>query len=345
MTRSEEEIAEQICSRLTSPANKLEGGFARDIINSVAYELANIENTQIELMLNRAFVTTATGRYLDMVGSDYGIERRESSPSIVELTITGNKGAIVNSSVKAIYNNLIFTIQEYKRIPEDGEVSVKAMCETKGTIGNVPADTITEFITVYEGLKTVNNPKPAYDGFDREDDETYRQRILDYLAEDATNANAAQYEKWAREVVGVQKAVVKSAEVMGAGNVGVYISAINANVSNELILAVKEHIQSVQPINATIIVNAMNYVDMNVDAKVVLKAGFDPYDIEEEFKKSFSEYLVGVDNTVSYFRVSEILFNLEGVEDVIEYTLNGGTESIVLADTDYPVVGECNVHL
>lgn len=339
----QEQIQERINSRLTMDANLLEGGFSQQIIGSVAYEFANVEETELNTIADRAFVATANGEYLDRVGSDYGLPRRESENAIVYLEITGDQFAVINQNVKAVYNNLVFTVQEYKKINSSGVALVRAKCETTGTIGNVPANTIKEFLTDYVGLKTVNNPQAAYDGFDREDDEIYRQRILDYLKEDATNANAAQYEKWAREVVGVQKAVIKSAEVMGAGNVGVYISAIDADVSEDLKKAVFDHIDEVQPINATVIVDALNYIDVNINATLVLKDGFTPTDVKDELEVALKQYLPTVDNTVSYFKISELLFDCSGVEDVVDYTLNGFSESINLLDTDYPVIGEVTI--
>lgn len=339
----QEQIQERINSRLTMDANLLEGGFSQQIIGSVAYEFANVEETELNAIADRAFVATANGEYLDRVGSDYGLPRRESENAIVYLEITGDQFAVINQNVKAVYNNLVFTVQEYKKINSSGVALVKAKCETTGTIGNVPVNTIKEFLTDYAGLKTVNNPEPAYDGYDREDDEIYRQRILDYLKEDATNANAAQYEKWAREVVGVQKAVIKSAEVMGAGNVGVYISAIDADVSEDLKKAVFDHIDEVQPINATVIVDALNYIDVNINATLVLKDGFTPTDVKDELEVALKQYLPTVDNTVSYFKISELLFDCSGVEDVVDYTLNGFSESINLLDTDYPVIGEVTI--
>lgn len=339
----EQDIKDRINSRLTMTANLLEGGFSQDIIGSVAYELANIKETELDTIADRCFVKTATGDDLDKVGADYGLPRRESVAAVVYLQIEGDQYAIINNQVKAIYNNLVYTVQEYKKINSSGVATVKAQCETVGTIGNVPAETITQFVTQYEGLRTVTNPEPAFDGFDREDDEIYRQRILDYLAEDATNANEAQYNKWAREVEGVEKAVIKSAETMGAGNVGVYISAIGTTVSDELKQNVKEYIESVQPINATVIVNGLEYVDINVTATVVLKDGFEVTDVKDEFTVLLKQYLPTVDNSVSYLRISDLLFSCSGVEDVTDYTLNGGKVSIQIEDTQYANVGEINV--
>jgi uncharacterized phage protein gp47/JayE len=339
----QEEIIKRISERLKIEANLLEGGFAQDIIGSVSYELANITETELNKIADKAFVATAQGEDLDRVGADYGIERREDAPAIVYLDIEGDEFAVINQTVKAVYNNLVFTVQEYKKINSSGVARVKAKCETMGTIGNVPANTITEFLTDYAGLKTVNNPEPSYDGFDKEDDEIYRQRIKDYLASDSANCNKQQYETWAREVTGVLKAVVKGAEDMGAGNVGVFISAIDSIVSEELKQAVYSYINEKQFINATLIVDSLNYINIDVSANVIVKEGYSNIDIMDEFKIKLKDYLNAVEKIVSYFKISELLFDCQGVEDVTDYTLNGSADSVDLQETDFAVIGEVQI--
>ena len=339
----QEEIIKRINERLNIDANLMEGGFAQDIIGSIAYELANITETELDRIADKAFVETAQGDDLDRVGADYGIERREEAPAIVYLEITGDEFAVINQNVKAVYNNLVFTVQEYKKINSSGVATVKAKCETMGVIGNVPANTITEFLTDYAGLKTVTNPEPSYDGFNREDDEIYRQRIKDYLASDSANCNKAQYEAWAREVTGVLKAVVKGAEDMGAGNVGVFISAIDATVSEDLKQAVYDYINERQFINATLIVDSLNYINIDVTANVILKEGYSNIDVMDAFKIKLKDYLNAVEKVVSYFKISELLFDCAGVEDVTDYTLNGKADSVTLQETDFAVVGEVQI--
>lgn len=341
---TQEEIQERITNRLTIEANKLEGGFAQDIIGSTSFELANIYQTDIVNLIDRAFVLTAKGDDLDKLGADYGIPRREAQAAIVDLEITGEEFSIINQDIKAIYNNLVFTVQEFKKINSSGVALVRAACDTKGIIGNVEANTITQFLTDYQGLKTVTNPKASYDGFDKEDDEIYRQRILDYLADESANCNKAQYQKWAREVIGVQKAVVKSAdEGAGAGNVGVYISAIDSTVSEDLLKSVHDYINEKQFINATVVVESLNYIPMDIWAQLKIKEGYTETDIKDEFLIALRQYLPTVEKTVSYFKISELLFDCEGVEDVIDYTLNSGVESVNLGTTDYATIGEVQI--
>lgn len=341
---TQEDIITRINNRLTMSANRTEGGFSQDIIGSVAYELANIYDTELENIANKTFVSTApTMEDLDRVAADYGMEHKQATNAVVYLEITGVQGTIVNQNIKATYNDIVFTVTELATIGSTGKVVVRAQCDTAGSVGNVDADTITEFVMNYDGLISVNNPEPAYDGFDEEGLEEFRARVKLYLAEEAVNCNEAQYKLWALEVPGVKTATVKGAETAGAGKVGVYISSTTGTVSSELIDAVGEYIDERQFINATVEVHALTTVSINTVATVTLLNGYTIDSVIQEYTETLTKYLETVTNTVSYFRASDILFACTGVEDVRSFTLNGDEESIVISDTSIAEVGGVNI--
>lgn len=344
---TQEDIITRINNRLTMSANKTEGGFSQDIIGSVAYELANIYDTELNDIADKCFVATAAGDDLDRVASDYGMVRRQSQKAIVYLQITGTVGAIINQSVKAIYNNLVYVVTELKQIDSTGVAMVKAQCETSGSVGNVEANTITQFAMGYEGLISVTNPEPAYDGFDTEDDDTFRARIMLYLSEDAVNCNEAQYKQWALEVAGVKSVVIHDASHLevGAGYVGVYISSTTGTVSEELKQAVKSYIEKRQFINAEVKMFAITNVSIDTTATVVLANDYTASGVEQEYTELLERYFEGLTVTVSYLKCSDILFSCSGVVDIVSFKLNNDEESISLLDTDIAVVGEVTINV
>lgn len=113
---TQEDIQDQINSRLKIDANLLEGGFSQDIIGSVSYELANIKDTELDAIADRCFIATAQNDDLDKGGGNYGVPRREEAAAIVYLEITGDQYAVINQTVKAVFNNLVYTVQEYKKL-------------------------------------------------------------------------------------------------------------------------------------------------------------------------------------------------------------------------------------
>ncbi|MCM1339387.1 MAG: hypothetical protein NC191_06925, partial [Muribaculaceae bacterium] len=70
---------------------------------------------------------------------------------------------------------------------------------------------------------------------------------------------------------------------------------------------------------------------------------WEPSDVEEELSEFIRAYLPTTESVVSYFRILEFLFQCSGVEDVTEFTLNGGQVSIDISDTEYPVLGEVSI--
>jgi hypothetical protein len=82
---------------------------------------------------------------------------------------------------------------------------------------------------------------------------------------------------------------------------------------------------------------------MDIWAQLKIKEGYTETDIKDEFLITLRQYLPTVEKTVSYFKISELLFDCEGVEDVIDYTLNGGVESVNLSTTDYATIGEVQI--
>lgn len=216
-------------------------------------------------------------------------------------------------------------------------------CLTKGNIGNIKQGTLTEFYDKYEGFENaqITNENSGYNGFEEETTEEFRERILTYLRDDAANSNMADYSWWAKEVAGVKNVIVEDATEAGAGNVNVYISAMNnLEVSKELIASVKEKIQSEQIINANLNVLPLEYLKINITADIKLKEGFEKGTVESKFIALVENYLSKLPSFVSYLYISNLFFETEGIEDVSNYLLNSGTESINISKLQVPVVGE-----
>jgi hypothetical protein len=84
-------------------------------------------------------------------------------------------------------------------------------------------------------------------------------------------------------------------------------------------------------------------MDIDTEATIVLKSGYTLADVIQEYSLALAEYLENAVNIVSYFKASDLLFACSGVQDVTDFSLNGGTDSIDIDETDYPVVGEVDI--
>lgn len=331
-------------SQLKLGENKTEGTFGQDIIGAVGYELAAVKETQIDTLLDRAFATTATGDDLDLCGADVGLDRKQATFATVNVRITGYSGQVVGTDVKITYKNLTFTSTENKNISEDGSVDVIFKCDTAGADGNIKEGAIFDFVGSYYGLTSATSISSGEGGSDKESDEDYRERILFKIRSEASSGNIAHYKLWAESVDGVGKALILPLW-NGNGTVKVLISTPDkTNPSGDLLQRVRDYIADNAPIGATVTVASVEYVDVNVVANVVLNDSGSTTTVKQEFTEFLKKYLDTAELAVSYLRMSDLLFSCTGVEDVTDYTLNGGKVSIILEETQVARAGTVTIN-
>lgn len=326
-------------ARLKLQENKTEGTFGQDIIGAVGYEFSAVQETQIDTLLNRAFATTATGDDLDLCGADVGLDRKQATYATVPVRVEGYPNQMVGTDVKITFSNLVFTCTENKNIPEEGFVDVTFKCDSPGVDGNVDEGTVFDFVGSYYGLTSAVATGDGAGGTDKESDDDYRERILFKIRSEASSGNKAHYQLWAESVDGVGKAIILPLW-NGNGTVKVLISTPDkTDPTEELLQRVSDYIEDNAPIGATVTVASVDYVDIDITADCVIDESGSTTTVKAEFSEYLKNYLDTADLTVSYLRMSDLLFNCKGVEDITNYTMNGGKVSINLAQTEVARVG------
>lgn len=332
------DILERMKERLETEADRREGTWTADNLQAVANELARIYEEDIDSILPQAFVMTASGRHLDSCCSDYGITRREATAAEVMVEVSGEAGTYYGLQVFS--GELSFTIPGQFSISHDGIVTVRAVCDQTGDIGNVAAGSIDRAGSAR--ITKVCNAEAAAGGFDTESDEALRERTLEHIRTPANSGNIAHYVQWAKEVSGVAKVKVYDL-ARGPGTVDVVIIADNNEAApQKLIEAVEKHIESQRPIGADVKVISGEAIDINVEADVVVKAGYTAESIQNSFYellKTYCEKIAFQSRIISYLGMVNILFDCEGVTDVSSFLMNGKNQSIHLSERQFPVAG------
>lgn len=337
---SKDDYVADMNAQLTLDENKMEGTFGQDIINTVGYEMAVQKDTQIDPMIDRAFVTTATGEDLDLAGADNGLPRKEATYAQVLVRVSGLEDQVVSSSVKISYGEVVFTAMEAKTIPAAGYIDVYFQCNNAGSVGNVANGTVFTFDGNYYGLTSAIAVSKGIGGADREDNESYRERLLYKIQNEASSGNEAHYKSWAESVDGVASAKIVPLW-NGNGTVKVLISTPDKSTPTQtLIDNVAAYIETQKPIGATVTVDSIDYVDINVTATVTLSDIGSISNVTNEFNELLTAYLATYGlTTISYLRIADLLLQCTGVLDVQSYTLNGGVQSITLTSTQIARVG------
>lgn len=340
MSRTFKEILDAMKARIDTEADRREGTWTADNLQAVANELARIYEEDIDTILPQAFVMSAKGKNLDSCCSDYGITRRPATAAEVIVQIQGEPGTF--SWVRLSAGDLSFTVQDTFTIPRSetgrGTVSVRAVCDQVGDIGNVAAGSIDK--AEDKRIAKVTNLQAAEGGFDTETDDALRERTLEHIRMPANSGNIAHYVQWAKEVPGVAKVRVYDL-ARGPGTVDVVVIADGNEVApQKLIEAVEENIERQRPIGADVDVLSGQAVDINVTADVIIKEGYTSESIRAKFYtllEAHCETIAFQSHIISYLGMVNILFDCPGVVDIVDFTLNGQSTSLHLLERQFPV--------
>lgn len=353
-------VLQRMCGGLQNPANKLEGGFCMDNLQAVAEELARLDLMEVKPIPDRLLLDTAEGEYLDRKALDYNETRNPAEAAVGNLQFTGEPGTAIPSGTEVLYGSLVFETTAAAQISAEGFCEVGARCQTDGTVGNVAANTITVLRVAIDGVKSVTNTAPFGGGTQAESDDSFRSRILEKIRQPITSGNRNHYIYWAKQVSGVGGAKCLGAEVCGSAKVQVIILSDQYTAPDDVILGnVKTHIEEERQIGADVTVVAATPKATNVEVTVVVASGYSLVDIRQNVQTALQRYVDSVNredfstpptlkdeerqSTISYYRIGDLIFGVEGVADIINYTLNGGLTSLASDYEEYFSLGEVSV--
>ena len=261
------------------------------------------------------------------------------------------------------------------------EIDVRAV--KGGLAGNVAADTIKLMASPISEISYVTNPEPMTGGTDTETDEDYAARILEVMRNSLSMTGCvADYIRWAKEVAAVGHVVVEPEwddptlpehfhylDAYGgrrcAGAVRLIIADSNGMPANQQILdAVYLHIAGIDeydinrkmPIGAHLTVVAPEDFRVDISARLLLEEDESIEAVVQRFKQRILVYWAAVANDaasdymghegcIRWVQVGAILAKTDGVRDYTGLTINGTSENIPIAYTQYPVTGEVNLYV
>lgn len=328
-----------------NPAESVEGTFSFDNLsaNSVEFEKAYAE---MALMMEAAFPQTSWGQYLDNLAEELGgLERRQATSSIVDLTIGGTAGTNVQAgALFATESGIQFATNELVILDKTGSGTVKASAVVPGTSGNVSTGTIVKIPVSIYGVTSVTNQADASDGYDEETDSELLNRLLFKLRNPVTSGNVNHYIEWASSVSGVGSVYVKPLW-NGAGTVKVIIvNNKNDKASDELINTVKKYIDSVRPIGADVTVTTPDYTEITVKANIAVSDGYTDT-VKDVLTQALDKYFnsVGIQGTVSIAKVGKVMLDTGAITDYESLTLNGDNKNISMDTGHLPRLGSLEV--
>lgn len=193
-----------------------EGSEIRNLLESIAVDLYSLMEDNYEVS-KIAFIPTAYGEWLDNHGANplIKLERNQGTEAVGLVTfsipnaVTSDTVISEDTIIVSSENNLEYATDS-ECVIKAGDTSADAFvtCLTVGTDGNSPANTLTIIDdNNIDNSVSVTNAEALLGGTDYEDDDTYRQRLLDFVRQDDFGS-IGYYEKLGNNVEGVHDIIL-----------------------------------------------------------------------------------------------------------------------------------------
>lgn len=347
-------IQSRMMNNLPVDISDMPADFPYDFTMPTAIEISRLIQYNLTRTLMLMFPMWAWGEWLDLHGVSAKVTRKQASRASGHVTVTGIAGTIIEEGTvfctegTTDVESVEFATTEEATIPEQGTVNIPVASVLTGATYNVTRNTVTLQKQPNENITSVTNENPIRGGTDEEDDDTYRERILEKLrsAEVSFVGCDADYVRWAKEVPGVGSAVVEP-EWKGPGTVKVVVADPDGSAVGEetlkavenYIVSPKDRLKRLAPIGASVTISTVQDMTMKYRAVIELESNYSVDNVKEAFLSALKTYYrTAKDNEeIRYTVVSALLSNTAGVIDFSGLKINSGTDNIAVAADYYPV--------
>jgi len=348
----------RMLEKLPVEIDRTEGGFLWDFTRPTALVISEMLQYYLPETIKLAFPDWSSGIYLDMIGKLARVWRRPATFAKVILHLEGFEGTVIpagtlfaTESLNGV-SSIEFTSDVDVVLDEEGEADVPATAVEEGIESNVAAWTITVMPDPVSGLTDVTNPEKATGGYDEEDDETFRERILEALRniDSSYIANDADFVRWAREVSGVGECIVVTEELDPGIVKLVLVDVYGKPASERLINEVYNHIVSpddrmkrlLPTGSCKLIVAPAEIVVVNYTCSGIILEDATIDEVLEAFAALLPVVYSAAkaQGVLRYNNIRPLLKQIVGVKDFDDFLMNGSHSNIRLASSEYADTGE-----
>ncbi len=351
---SYETLMERKLDMVDDRRDKRQGSLIYDALAPNAAETAAFY-TELELLEDRTFADTAVGDDLTRRAAERGILRKDA----VKATFYGSF-LDENGGEFIVRKGARFFLEEFYYVIIDKETDGRYVleCETAGACGNQYLGNLVPIETMI-GLAEATLTELRTDGEDEEADEELRKRYFASFEADAFGGNVADYR---RKVSSLQNVGgVKVYPVwQGGGTVKVVIidqgwrspgetelAALQAQIDPEK----RGEGYGIAPIGHRVTVEGVTEVPCSITLGMTLAEEAVQETVLEGMRKNFETYLEEMrknwaDSTQLTVRISYLesrALETDGVVDVFDCCINGGSGNLILGENEVPVLAEIGV--
>lgn len=344
-----------------------QGSIFYDAVSGILIKIAKLY-TDLDLVFELTQVDTATGGYLDIKASEYGVVRQSATKAQYYVDFEGMTPEI---------GERFFTDGSYyilKSADDDGVLYLEA--ETAGVAGNyVYKGTAAVPVSNIQGLTSAAFGAVKEYGTDAETDDSLRTRLREKISGPAENGNKQHYKTWCESIEGVGRA--KITPLWNGPNTvrAILINPLGLPCSEAVVERVQEYIdpatkgytavvygktykvgdglgEGVANLGAHFTAAAAEETVIDLEFKAELTNGITVDDAIEEMTEAIKNYFRNIvmetadtnDIVIRVSAVGAIISSLSAILDYSELRINGNTENLKLDENNVPVIGKVTIH-
>lgn len=355
-----EELKNEIISDLESEGfditNFSSGGIFFTIIMifiQIKIELVKL----LRMVLSNMFVSSAKGIWLDLKGADYSKKRKKPTKTKGNTTL---KRTTVGETVKIPKGYVFKTEQdingeEFRFIvikdvmmgKEDLSVQVPVEAEKEGSKYNLPPGQIKKSLIHIEGIDEIINEAGwiTKEGSDLEDEESFRERILNSWAELSAYPIRDKYKNVCEAVPGVLFAKVDDEHPRGQGTVDIIITSTAGEATQSLLDEVKEVAEKIKAPYDNLLVKSAQVVTQDLNVTLYISSLLDDTGLREKAMSTIIEaFKMTKNRNLNEFYKSDLIFALKKDIDILKnIKINTPADDVILENDKVIVLGNVDL--
>lgn len=254
--------------------------------------------------LNNAFVTHASGAWLDLKAADYSKKRKKAQKTqgLVTLSRTDSEAEAVKIGRGHVFKTKkdingeelrFFTLEAAVLQQGARSVDVLVEAEAEGSRYNVPEAQITRSLTFLNGIDEITNGPDwiTREGSDTEDDDGLKTRTLRSWSELAARPIEDTFINAAEAVPGVLFAQADCQHPRGQGTVDVIVTGTAGEATEGLLAAVREAVDKIAGAYDNILVKSSVAVAQDIEVIVTTSDVTDAGEIKARVTAILTELL------------------------------------------------------
>lgn len=267
-----EELDSEIEANFPDSDPKVQPGLFNTISKAVSLVTHGLYIYQ-DWISRQSFAASADDEFLDVIGTEIAIDRREATASAGDVDCTGvDTNSIPVGTELVSSTGVSYTVTVGATIT-GGIATITVTAITFGLETNQDVGVKLNFVSPISGVDSLALVATGglIGGADRETDDVYRERIIQRKRNPLQCGSVTDYEIWAKQVAGVTRAFVFPQEA-GPGTVTVRFM-MDDTYTDGIPLAgdvatVQAYIESQMPINVVLSVEAPVAVETDITARV-----------------------------------------------------------------------------